>query len=259
MCSLDGCEKPIHSKGFCQAHYRLFKKHGKPERLAPNEKKPPGRAPEPDRWRSRHNPNNPNRRKPTKGRPKQTHCKQGHEYAILGFTSKTGVQKCRECLRINTERYRDKVEPNRSRWLPKEVRDQKKTDEIARKEYRQTHCKRGHALTPDTVWTYGTTRSCKQCSRERMLSVNYGLTPAHVDEMLESQGNSCAICHTVFVKTPLVDHSHDTDAVRGLLCPSCNTLLGHARDDQQTLQSAIAYLQKGPFIFSEIQPTLGLL
>lgn len=30
-CSIDGCDKPHHGKGYCQAHWSLFKKYGKPE------------------------------------------------------------------------------------------------------------------------------------------------------------------------------------------------------------------------------------
>lgn len=28
VCSMDGCSKAIHAKGYCDTHYRRFKKHG---------------------------------------------------------------------------------------------------------------------------------------------------------------------------------------------------------------------------------------
>jgi len=28
----------------------------------------------------------------------------------------------------------------------------------------QTHCKRGHALTPDNIYTYGGSRQCRECN-----------------------------------------------------------------------------------------------
>jgi hypothetical protein len=41
-----------------------------------------------------------------------------------------------------------------------------------------------------------------------------------------------------------VDHDHDTGAIRGLLCPQCNSLLGLSLDSQTRLQQAIDYLNR---------------
>lgn len=55
----------------------------------------------------------------------------------------------------------------------------------------------------------------------------YGITLAQRDEMLARQGG-CALCGTT---DPLgrwhVDHDHQTNAVRGILCHKCNVKLGH--------------------------------
>jgi hypothetical protein len=40
-----------------------------------------------------------------------------------------------------------------------------------------------------------------------------------------------------------VDHCHTTGAVRGILCHHCNLLLGHAKDAEDTLLSAVTYLR----------------
>ena len=51
----------------------------------------------------------------------------------------------------------------------------------------------------------------------------------------------CPICGS---EEPLVvDHDHSTQEVRGLICNNCNLVLGHAKDNIETLQNAIAYLQ----------------
>lgn len=64
--------------------------------------------------------------------------------------------------------------------------------------------------------------------RKRKLQQNYGLTLEQYEEMLAEQDGRCAICR----KRPKgrkrlhVDHDHDTNDVRALLCVRCNTQLG---------------------------------
>jgi len=56
---------------------------------------------------------------------------------------------------------------------------------------------------------------------------------------------TCEICGSEFDKTrkePYIDHCHDTGVIRGLLCASCNFILGLAKDNTETLQKAIQYL-----------------
>lgn len=61
------------------------------------------------------------------------------------------------------------------------------------------------------------------------------------------QGGRCGICGTdkpgnKRVKTWHVDHCHKTGEIRKLLCHSCNTGLGHFKDDPSILQRAADYL-----------------
>lgn len=77
------------------------------------------------------------------------------------------------------------------------------------------------------------------------LKYKYGITVEQRDELLAEQGGVCAICKTGTPPTKLgwvVDHCHSTGKVRGILCSPCNTLLGAARDNTQTLTNAIQYL-----------------
>lgn len=80
----------------------------------------------------------------------------------------------------------------------------------------------------------------------------YGLTIDAIEEMHKEQNNSCAICethlsvlaHKSFKKKLCVDHCHTTGIVRGLLCTSCNTMLGMAKDNINILNRAVAYLER---------------
>jgi len=74
----------------------------------------------------------------------------------------------------------------------------------------------------------------------------YAMTPADFDAMLAAQGGGCAICGSPLpgghYKSLLVDHSHSTGKVRGLLCDSCNMGLGCFKDERSLLRLAADYL-----------------
>jgi hypothetical protein len=70
----------------------------------------------------------------------------------------------------------------------------------------------------------------------------YGMEKGEYERLLELQDGKCAICTKV---TKLhVDHCHTTSVVRGLLCSSCNTAIGHFGESEEILTSAINYLRK---------------
>jgi hypothetical protein len=70
----------------------------------------------------------------------------------------------------------------------------------------------------------------------------YGLTVGAFEDMLSAQHNQCAICYDWLETTPHVDHHHGTGRVRGLLCRRCNIGIGHFREDERILSSALAYV-----------------
>jgi len=97
-------------------------------------------------------------------------------------------------------------------------------------------------------------RSGLSTLRARNLKRQYGLTEAEYAGLLDRQGGVCAICKQpeTWVKCarlmPLaVDHNHETGQIRGLLCHRCNSMLGYARDNLDTLLSGVDYLKKGGY------------
>ena len=76
----------------------------------------------------------------------------------------------------------------------------------------------------------------------RHISDVYGLSPDEYMRILSFQGGTCAICKQASAKRLSVDHNHITGAVRGLLCASCNRMLGQARDNPSTLVAGADYL-----------------
>lgn len=90
-------------------------------------------------------------------------------------------------------------------------------------------------------------KATRAAAHEKYVGVTYGLGPGRYAELLAIQGGTCAICQraTGRARRLAVDHDHDTNEVRGLLCGPCNyTLIG--RYDAAALTRAIAYLACPP-------------
>lgn len=86
---------------------------------------------------------------------------------------------------------------------------------------------------------------------ESRMKTKYGITPdEHACRYLDQHG-LCAICgdperserKTDGTGGLVVDHNHDTGAVRGLLCGRCNSAIGLLADNIEWLHSAIWYLR----------------
>ena len=78
----------------------------------------------------------------------------------------------------------------------------------------------------------------------------YKLNRNQQRELWESQDGKCKMCDkpvTLFNgkggKSGCVDHDHDTNKVRGLVCCNCNTIMGLLHEDIHTLKSMIEYLE----------------
>jgi len=88
----------------------------------------------------------------------------------------------------------------------------------------------------------------KAAAHEKRVQKVYGLPAGGYERLYRFQGGVCAICRraTGASRKLSVDHDHKTGRVRGLLCRPCNDLLGHIRDDVQTAQRVVRYLESPP-------------
>ena len=86
-------------------------------------------------------------------------------------------------------------------------------------------------------------RANPEKAREQLLRQLYGLTPERFVEILHAQGDVCAICEKPSTDY-CVDHCHETNRVRGILCRPCNIGLGQFRDDPDLLLVAAHYVEE---------------
>lgn len=77
--------------------------------------------------------------------------------------------------------------------------------------------------------------------REYHLQTKYGISRSDYDDVLRRQNGACILCRSTGVPL-VVDHSHETGVVRGLLCGSCNRALGLFKDDPSALSRAVEYV-----------------
>lgn len=84
---------------------------------------------------------------------------------------------------------------------------------------------------------------CVPCFKDYRLVKTYGITLEQFDAMLAVQDGKCAICRgDGDGKAWHVDHCHDTNRVRGILCALCNRGIGHFRESAELLRSAATYM-----------------
>ena len=89
----------------------------------------------------------------------------------------------------------------------------------------------------------------KEEVKDKKLFRLYGIGLADYRQMLERQDGKCAICgstttRNVQHKSLAIDHNHETNKIRGLLCHHCNAGIGHLGDSIELLQKAIDYLKE---------------
>ena len=93
----------------------------------------------------------------------------------------------------------------------------------------------------------------KETIKSYSLQKQYGITLAEYDLMVLAQNGICAICglgetaidpRTGQIKRLSVDHNHQTNKVRELLCTRCNTALGLLKDSPELCHLSELYLIK---------------
>lgn len=86
----------------------------------------------------------------------------------------------------------------------------------------------------------------KPSQRNGHLLRSYGITSELFEEYVRSQDGKCKICGVLFssdVSTrPCIDHDHNTNEIRGILCNKCNIGIGMFGDNAFVINRAINYL-----------------
>jgi hypothetical protein len=145
-------------------------------------------------------------------------CKQcGETKSLDGFYQGQGLGACKSCRAAN-----------------------KRATYAASPEYRE------QAGAASKVWRqnnpgYHKKRYRTQNGYEKHLKRKYGITLTEFNQMAARQDYKCAICDSDD-ETLNLDHNHDTNKNRGLLCGDCNKGIGLLQDNPTVLTKAAQYI-----------------
>ncbi len=110
------------------------------------------------------------------------------------------------------------------------------------------HRNRDKIRAQQKVYAAKTKRERTQYNHEWHLKTKYGLSQEQWDKLFALQGNKCAICGKKKFgegkRGPHTDHCGNGGHIRGILCRSCNTALGHFGHSVRRLRSAIKYMER---------------
>lgn len=84
-------------------------------------------------------------------------------------------------------------------------------------------------------------------TRNTYIKHKYGLTRQQLEELEKAHDGKCAVCDDR-PRLLVIDHDHQDNLVRGLLCDRCNRLLGVAQDNPIRLEQAAQYLRRKPWL-----------
>ena len=92
---------------------------------------------------------------------------------------------------------------------------------------------------------------CKKCATENRrqyykpheyMRRKFNLTDEQYAELMKH--DNCEVCGRDITNKKCIDHCHNTEKIRGVLCNNCNTTLGLVGDNVQVLTELIRYLER---------------
>ena len=177
ICSISDCVTHIYARGWCEKHYRTWRRHGDPNAKL-------------------------------------------RGVSVADFEADT--KRCSKCEVTKTIDGYHKSKSTHDGFYP--------------------YCK-DCACAYRSQWAKDNPERVRATNRKNL----YGITPEEYTNLMARQCGMCAVCQCWLADLPAkqvhIDHNHDTGKVRGVLCHSCNAMIGHARESIKHLYSAAYYLE----------------
>lgn len=219
-CSVEECGRNVVAGGLCDLHYRRKLHHGHLEQT---------RSPD---WGARE-------KHPLYGSwtwmRRKANSTLGHEWKDFWKFVADVSERPSANHYINRKDETKPFGPDNYFWRERIYKKQRNEDQ---KTYRARYMRE-----------YMTTERTRASS----LKKNYGISVDEYDAMWEAQDGKCALCRganedvidwrTGKPRMLAVDHCHNSNKVRGLLCEHCNRGLGCFKDDVALIRRAADYVE----------------
>lgn len=253
ICSVVDCEKSARTRGWCNAHYLKWYRHGNPE-YRPEPRQVADCAVE------------------GCSRPAKAKGWCNAHYLRWWQTTDPGKAAIRKYRFGKVDcSFSGCSQPSRTDGLCDSHRRQlkqgraltplqRRTDPTARDDAGRKFC-----ISCDTWLALehftrsadradGLSARCSRCERSASLKRKFGITLAQYEALLDAQGGGCAVCSKTEGangRRLAVDHDHSCcpsqktcgQCVRGLLCSTCNLHFGAIGDSLAHLEAMATYLR----------------
>lgn len=248
-CSVEGCERLTHAKGWCRPHWSRMHRFGRLEKIRGIDKgickveDCNNHADSLGLCKLHYH------RQYTTGRlHKVNGDKRKHPFYTLWHERKRANLLCDEWLDFNkfienispkpdgfyflTRIINEKYGPNNFKWVE--------------------HLKRKEIETDQEWWSRKWASKTDRQRLEIHLQKNFNISVEQYEAKIWLQQDRCAICGNNetsrskkgTVNRLAVDHCHQTGKIRDLLCWRCNSILGKVQDSTEYLQKMIDYIRK---------------
>jgi len=134
---------------------------------------------------------------------------------------------CKKCAR----EYRKK-------WYKENI----DTEKVKRTAYMKIYNKKRRPII-NKIYYHKNKKRLLEVYKKNNLKYYHNMTEDDYNIMHDAQNGKCKICGKKQERL-FVDHDHETNETRGLLCNNCNTGLGMFKDNKNNLLSAIKYLDE---------------
>ena len=116
--------------------------------------------------------------------------------------------------------------------------------------------RRHKRLNPQSAyrWDRANPKRIKRIKDKYHLRIKYGLTTAERDAMYQMQNQCCAICKKAIPPSGNhnhIDHDHELNKVRSILCARCNHIVGILENFPDLVAAAQKYITDWKEVLSE--------
>lgn len=265
-CSVKGCTRTRHARGWCKAHYLRWRRYGDPDAL-PEREMTCRQCETTWTWVAKSGNHKPMLCPACLTTHKFCHkCHQSRPLSEWHINRESDAGKIVQCKWCRAREPKQYTCGNCETEFYRTDRGgrQATTHLCDRCETAYKWCSRCDSIKRHSAFSIAQDKRthlvshCRMCQsvaysrltgsarRKRVLS-KYGLTLEQWAVLHDQQGGCCAICGQAPANGRWhilhIDHDHRTGRIRGLLCHNCNLGIGNFQDNADMLECAARYLR----------------